>query len=260
MARNLNVSRRGKVITVPNLPVRRVYGVGQDSQVLHNPVHFDGTGDYLYRSNSLPTGLTDGAALTLAFKVDVESMPVAGPVASIYRAGISGNGTISMTVQRNASGNGLVSFSAMGGTLLANFVSKDIGGGKKTCHIVLNGAGNELLLYANGALIHSGNANGQASFAWSEKNDYAIGSAIGGTDGTPTFGTLLFSGDLSFLYVLYNQAIVDPTKFYLDGDVDVFGINPTPHVGFGGTQIAGDWNAGTNLGTGGNFTMNGAVS
>lgn len=60
--------------------------------------------------------------------------------------------------------------------------------------------------------------------------------------------------------------LTDPSIFFPGGhdrnlaaDLTVGGVLPQPLVAFGGTQVAADWNAGTNLGTAGNFTMFGGV-
>lgn len=61
--------------------------------------------------------------------------------------------------------------------------------------------------------------------------------------------------------------ITDPSIFFSGGkdrnlaiDLTVGGVLPAPLVAFGGTQTAANWNAGTNLGTAGNFTMSGDVT
>ena len=60
--------------------------------------------------------------------------------------------------------------------------------------------------------------------------------------------------------------ITDPSVFFSAGkdrnlsiDLTVGGLLPTPLVAYGGTQTAADWNAGTNQGSAGNFTMSGGV-
>lgn len=61
--------------------------------------------------------------------------------------------------------------------------------------------------------------------------------------------------------------ITDPSIFFFGGrdtnlsiDLTVGGRLPAPLVAFGGTQTAANWNAGTNMGTAGTFTMNGTVT
>jgi len=78
------------------------------------------------------------------------------------------------------------------------------------------------------------------------------------------------NANLSFLWLAAGATpdyyITDPSKFYnsavgqpTDVDLGDDGSNPgvVPLIFFGGLQTAADWNAGTNLGTGGDFTMNG---
>ena len=50
------------------------YGVRAPSYA-HNYVHFDGVNDWLYRTNALLTGLTNGTSLTVAFAVDTATVP-----------------------------------------------------------------------------------------------------------------------------------------------------------------------------------------
>lgn len=103
---------------------------------------------------------------------------------------------------------------------------------------------------------------------------------VGGTNGL-TFSTYSawrmfanltpgawFLGGVGFAWLTAGDTaahfITDPSKFYsASGDVDLGadfsspGIRPI--VGYGGRQVAADWNAGTNLGSGSNWTMAGGV-
>lgn len=213
----------------------------------HNAVTFDGASDYLYRLNNLLDGLSDGTSVTVAFKA---FLPTNGTVFSSGMGSADG-GIFTIT----AAGNLLVNVASASGLQTSLVAGKT--GVERTVHYIFDSAANIRKLWVDGVLSYSSTAAGTAH--WTNRNDYVIGAALGGTDASPTITTNFWNGTISFLYVLYNTAITDPARFYSDGDVDVFGINPTPHIGFGGRQVAADWNAGTNLGSGGAFTMNGGV-
>jgi hypothetical protein len=122
-----------------------------------------------------------------------------------------------------------------------------------TLHIAGDLTANRLRAWVNGSLVVDNTGPGGGTLDWETLTNWRIGINSAGTGGR-------LNADVRFVWFDVNQLVTDPAAF-TTGNLGTQGTGTglaRPLVFFTGTQSV--WNAGTNGGTGGNFTMAGAVA
>jgi hypothetical protein len=213
----------------------------------HNAVVFDGTSDYL-TSPSDPFGGTH-SYFTAVFIVNPTSVAAqkqflfANSLARLTMA--PGGGTQLLFTNINGPNTG-------GGTVPL------VAGQDNVVHFAAynDGADTRAYVWVDGVLSGSG----------------IVGTATGMTFGTYTdwrlfdnvAGTARFSGEVKLAWITAGDTAahyITPSDYDFgnERDLGVDGSAPgvTPIVFYGGTQVAADWNAGTNQGSGADWTMQG---
>lgn len=227
-------------------------------------VRFDGSNDYLNRGASL-TGLSDGTSGTLSFWVRPRQTYNASNVGGIICASGTGIDQGLYVVLANAidgkmqirasdsSTNAILDIRAS----MADLVTDS------TYHVMASWVtGGNRRFYVNNSLVTSTSVNTAGNIDWS-------GSGRGFAIGAFTDGSKKINADIGDFW--FNPSYIDLSveanrrKFITAADEPVNlglqGENPTgaqPLVYFAGGPPS--WNAGTNRGTGGAFTMTGSVT
>lgn len=230
----------------------------------HNMVVFDGTNDYL-RKTSGAGFLPDGTYGTFAFKL--KRNVVGGGVQYIWHGydGITGFNYLRFTAA-NTLEICLADSGFTAGVSLATLASGlNSTTAAYTGHIAFSGAGaGTVRCWINGTETTESLAGITYDYGPGALN---FSTLVTHSIGTQQTGALRLEGNLGLFWFAMGTTsahyITDPTAFYASGDVDlgsgtVSGV--TPRLFYGGQQVATNWNAGTNQGSAGNMTMNGAVS
>lgn len=220
----------------------------------HNMVVFDGTNDYLLR-NSVLDGSVSTTKLTFVAVINPTNVGsvfrlLHGQVAPVplhLSVGTTGNLQLQVTDEGFSAG-------VSAPTIPAGIVNSV----RQTIHVAVDWATSDLKVWVNGALKSNGTVYwiGTTSLNITALyNPWALCANSG--------GTAKFAGQAG-LIAMFADHITDPALFYDGGDTDIDALIaattlPTPLIYFGGRQTAANWNAGTNQGTGGNFTMQGGV-
>ena len=260
----------------PNAPMQAEVGIkisgavtfssGTPEAWTHNMVTFDGS-DSLNRGADL-TGVTTFDRATIVLKVNLasESPTLSRTIFHIDDAIVDLTFKVAVHPDRRLS-----------------FSCQDIGGSKGT-----NGPAVVTAPLTPGTdyLVHIAfrNATGiQSLRSWVDGNEQTVTQSFlgAGTIDAAALGTNVkiggvsaveqggFKGELGLVWVAFGTTaaayVTDASKFYASGSEVYTGpagalpSGTSPAVMFGQQQLAADWNAGDNLGTGGDFTMSGAV-
>lgn len=217
------------------------------------PVTFDGTNDYLLRGGDI-TGLSDGTTGTMAFRIEPATD---GITKNIFR-----NSTTRVYILQSATNRyDIVLKNTAGATIFRQ--------NPATTHITTDGAITVLVSWDLGGtpvshFYREGVDQGSPSTEISGTIDYT-GSTDWGLMAHST-GADKYDGDVTFFY--FDDAYIDLSveanrDKFLQANIGDTGDGPTgsdPLVYI--TGDASEWNdaGGINLGTGGAFTMNGAVT
>ena len=233
----------------------------------YDSVAFDGTA-WLSKAANL-TGIGDSRYFTVAAKFN------AGTLANETLIAAGGTGTCSFRLSLNAAGGLIMTFldstSVYGnsafqffndGTLVANtdyvvHIAIDTVGG--VSYGWING---EIEVYGTGGFSDL-NFPTAFPFVTEAPTMWRIAANAATTAGAK------FNGRIHFLWFdcgNVSKFVTDPAEFYdAAGDVDLGanGNGPTgsqPLIFFGGVQATAGWQAGTNLGSGGGFTVTGTIA
>lgn len=244
----------------------------------HTMVNFDGVNDYLRRGATV----FSGNPKSLVMYADFVSQEYWDADQTIMSAG-------ALLPELTIDSNGLMAFSCTSGVSFVAVTSAAI---PVSTHIravacfqgdTVHGAANG---YAKLWISSGGGAFTLYSSVISDAGDTTICDVSGATNfhlctahtALFRFGRILDASkvdgaQVGFLGVWASTSrtgaiVTDPTIFFdpatgrdrnLSVDLTVGGVLPAPLVAFGGTQTAANWNAGTNQGSAGAFTMSGGV-
>ncbi|MDP2322560.1 MAG: hypothetical protein Q8N51_00840 [Gammaproteobacteria bacterium] len=220
-------------------------------------VTFDGTNDYLMRSGAIFSADADYLTIVIRFKRNSSSTQRlfdSGVSASIARVvvGITSSALIFSFID-STNGKGFSSGSVSLGQTLDTTTTY-------TLHIACSVASGVTQIYLNGTPLSS------SPFSWS----LTAATINLSTIVTSAIGSTLAAGskanaDLSLVWIGAGMSssyyITDPSKFWNAGGTPALGADGSapgavPQIFYGQLQDAAGWNAGTNQGTGGNYTMN----
>ena len=229
-----------------------------------NWVIFDGSNDYLKHTGDL-TGVTDSAKFTVSFWVNFTNLDV---FQEIFTAGA---GKIGFSFNDIGGAVCYAKGSEGGGNQV--FLAPAPGGGWQTdtdYHVLWSTDRSSGILqsavYINGTKATSGSISTSGTFDTAHNENDWIGANNSDTN--------LLDACLTDFYYAIDKAFVDSSGDISTADVEQFynsgAVNPgsdgsgytgtQPIVFFGGSHEASDWNDGTNLGTGGDYTMTGSVT
>lgn len=229
----------------------------------HHMVRFDGS-TYFTKTTGIPVLAGDAQYFTCAFKVRFDAILAKTLIAGrdtgsarlvhrIYSASTDANIDFSVWSSTGGPADSTTFELAAGDELLSQ---------TRTYHVVCDLDNDQFKVWRDGVLFHEGNALAGAEYT-ADLSTVDKWSLFAGSDGSAAFiGLVGFiwwtAGATSAAY------IDDPTLFYNGGDVDLGsdgtadGALPAPLLFMGGEMTAAEWD-GTNLGTGGNFTLTGTV-
>lgn len=221
----------------------------------HRAVTFDGVNDYLEKVTN--PGLADGQFFTVVAKY----RKAAATTQRVFHCSSATSGQFSM--YHTSAGVITVTAIAQSGspaTGNASVSSQSLLNSWYTVHACFNAAANVKKLFVNGAQVTLGipTWTTPGSIDFSALTGMRIGEIF--TDGQK------LDGDLAFVWIRTGNTadsyIDDPSKFINLTDGSAVNLGPdgsypgaVPQVFFGGRQDETQWNAGTNQGSGGNFTM-----
>lgn len=260
----------------PNAPMQAEVGIKISGEVtyssgtaeawVHNMVTFDGS-DSLARGADL-TGVTTFDRATVAIKLNLASTsptvarticyiddPIADIVFKVYTDALRRVCFTAFHIPSSTGTNAAIVVTPAltpGVDYMVHIAYRNVTG-QQSLRCWLNG-----VEQANSAVfLNAGTIDAAAA-----GSNFIIGGQAAGESGG-------FRGELGLVWVALGTTaaayVTDPAKFYASG-ADVYtGDNgelpsgTSPAVMFGQQQTAANWNAGTNRGTGGAFTMSGGV-
>jgi hypothetical protein len=157
-------------------------------------------------------------------------------IGGLFMAQVSSTGAIQLSSPTDASTHGFLSAASATGAVVA--------GTDYVLHVAVRASSQTLSVWLNNSPLSMsgtfwfGTANLTQPTAWS------IGSAVGG-------GSNLV-GRMGLMWLGWGQYITNPAAFFPAKALGNQMQNPgaQPSIGFGDTQTATNWNAGTNLGNG----------
>jgi hypothetical protein len=218
-------------------------------QAVWTPVTFDGTNDILRNTTDLGLPSTfDTFTLATAFKLNEAKSQ------SLINGVVSGG-----AVNLSLSAGGVMTLAAFNPGVwgfVAGAVSSHtfLPGIYYIVHFAARASTNTLQVWVNGS---AGSITGATWFGTAPFGRPTTWE-IGGGNATPSL-----SADVGLVWFDRDQYITTPTAFAPAYDLgpQLAAPGAQPAIGFGGSQTAADWNAGTNLGYGtGSWTMTGAVT
>lgn len=213
-----------------------------------NPVRFDGT-DWAARAAYSGVGASDPYTFSFWWLPEATS--------NIYlMEGAAGGNSVFRLRQQSVTQRAFANVDASGGVGMISIGNVSAGDFPGTMsHIFIHGANGSAAneIYLNGSLVESSTAWVAQVVDWN-----LIGTMVlGANSGTSVF----YNGQLADFYY-HNTNQTDLTDFRttagnpVDPGADGSGLGNAgqPIAFYGGTMRAADWNAGTNLGTGGPWT------
>jgi hypothetical protein len=223
-------------------------------------VTFDGSNDYLTKTGMDLSGEAPWEALLVSFTI-APGAATDGTVMRIMESNLPLGAAI-LIINRNASNKLVITLRRSGVTKAAITTGTSVVAGSRYNVVwsvdVKNGA---TKCYINGIKDTTTNTTLASNDTWGsgEITDLGIGAAVA--------GTTKLNGSLGDLWVWWGAASALPnldTPSVRGRWQDLTGPqNPgasPARIFYGGTQTVANWNAGTNLGSLGDFTMTGAVA
>jgi hypothetical protein len=221
----------------------------------NNLVVFDGTNDYLTRGANL-TGLASTSTLTVAFSV----RPTALTLGAVLQA-TGGSNSVQIEIDTSGILQFVVANAGASAGVITNLTSAFQAGTLYRVVLSFNFTANTVLAWVNGAPASTSPPTwfGTANMPLNTVTNWRIGADFTGTPAKRLNAAL-------GLVVVTTQAVTGPEAFFsgsFDRDLGTAGTATgltAPLVYFGCDQLAANWQAGTNRGTGGAFTATGTIT